>query len=241
MAAVKKTATKTTKAAKTSRATRAPKAKTPAGTEAPLKTWSGEEHGRVSLAEEVFGVRPNGHAVYETVKAYLANQRQGTAKAKTRSEVRGGTKKPWRQKGTGRARAGTVTSPLWRHGGRIFGPRPRDYRMEIPKKIRRLALRSALSDRAHDGRILVLESLELREAKTKQMAAFLKANDLAGKSCLLVIDAFDERVIRAARNIPRLSVRVWDELNAHDIVRNEWVVITKSALEALQKGKGAAS
>ncbi len=204
--------------------------------EAPVKTWGGEERGRVSLADRLFGVRPNGHVVYETVKAYLANQRQGTAKTKTRSEVHGGTKKPWKQKGTGRARAGTVTSPLWRHGGRIFGPRPRDYRMEIPKKIRRLALRSALSDRAKDGRVLVLESLDLREAKTKEMAAFLAANELAGKSCLLVVDAFDERVARAARNIPRLSVRVWDELNAHDVVRNEWLVITKSALEAMEKG-----
>jgi large subunit ribosomal protein L4 len=206
------------------------------GKDAPVKTWSGEEHGRVSLAEEVFGVRPNGHVVYETVKAYLANQRQGTAKAKTRAEVRGGTRKPWRQKGTGRARAGTVTSPLWRHGGRIFGPRPRDYRMEIPKKIRRLALKSALSDRAQDGRILVLESLDLREAKTKEVAAFLKANELGGKSCLLVVEAYDEKVARAARNIPRLSVRVWDELNAHDVVRSEWLVITKSALEAMQRG-----
>jgi large subunit ribosomal protein L4 len=202
--------------------------------DAPLKTFNGDSKGTVGLDAALFGIRPNEHVVYETVKAHLANQRQGNACTKTRSEVRGGRRKPWKQKGTGRARAGANNSPVWVHGGRAHGPKPRDYRMEIPKKIRRLALRSALSDRAREGRVLVVEALDLAEGKTREVAAFLKASDIAGKSCLLVVGAFDERVFRATRNVPRLETRVWDELNAHDVVRSEWLVLTKDALAAME-------
>jgi large subunit ribosomal protein L4 len=204
--------------------------------DAPLKTIAGESRGTVGLADDLFGIRPNEHVVYETVKAYLANQRQGNACTKTRSEVRGGRRKPWKQKGTGRARAGANNSPVWVRGGRAHGPKPRDYRMEIPKKIRRLALRSALSDRASTGHVVVVEALALAEAKTRAVAAFLKANGLDGQSCLVVVSSYDESVHRAARNIPRVTVRVWDELNAHDVVRSEWFLITKDALAAMQEG-----
>lgn len=204
--------------------------------EAPLRTFSGESRGTVGLADGVFGIRPNEHVVYESVKAYLANQRQGTASTKTRREVRGGRRKPWRQKGTGRARAGANNAPLWIHGGRAHGPKPRDYRMEIPKKVRRLALRSALSDRAREGRLVVIESLGLAAPKTREVVGFLKANDLAGKSCLLVAAGYDEGLFRAARNVPRVSVRTWDEVNAYDVVRAEWLVIAKDALASMEEG-----
>ncbi len=203
--------------------------------QAPLRTSSGETKGTVDLADDLFGIRPNEHVVYETVKAYLANQRQGNACTKTRSQVRGGRKKPWKQKGTGRARAGSNNSPVWVHGGRAHGPKPRDYRMEIPKKIRRLALRSALSDRAREGHLVVVESLTA-SGKTREVAAFLKASELAGHSCLFVLGAYDEKVFRATRNLQRLEIRVWDELNAHDVVRAEWLVLTKDAVAAMEKG-----
>ncbi len=204
--------------------------------QAPLKAFSGESKGTVGLADDLFGIRPNEHVVYEAVKAHLANQRQGNACTKTRSEVRGGRRKPWKQKGTGRARAGSNNSPVWVHGGRAHGPKPRDYRMEIPKKIRRLALRSALSDRAREGRVLVVETLAVGEGKTRAVVAFLKASELAGKSCLMVVGAYDEKVFRATRNVPRLETRVWDELNAHDVVRSEWLVLTKDAVSAMAEG-----
>lgn len=201
-----------------------------------VKSFKGESRGEVELADEIFGVRPNEHVVYETVKAYMANQRQGTHKTKTRSEVSGGRAKPWRQKGTGRARAGANTSPIWVRGGTAHGPRPRSYRQEIPKKARRLALRSALSDRAKNGKIVVLEDLDLPEAKTKAMAGLLGSLEIAGHSCLVVMREYDQKVDRASRNIPRLSVRVWKELGAYDVVRAEWLVITKDALSAMKEG-----
>lgn len=204
--------------------------------QAAVKTFQGESRGTVSLSDALFGIRPNEHVVYETVKAYLANQRQGTHKVKGRSEVSGGGTKPWKQKGTGRARSGSNTSPLWVRGGSAFGPRPRDYRIEIPKKIRRLALRSTLSDRAQESRVVVVEGFDLAEAKTRHVAAFLKSIDLAGKSCLIVVKGYDEKVARASRNIPRLAVRTWRSLSAYDVVRAEWLVITSDALAAMQEG-----
>jgi len=204
--------------------------------QAAVKTFQGESRGTVSLSDALFGIRPNEHVVYETVKAYLANQRQGTHKVKGRAEVSGGGTKPWKQKGTGRARSGSNTSPLWVRGGSVFGPRPRDYRIEIPKKIRRLALRSTLSDRASESRVVVVEGFDLAEAKTRHVAGFLKSIDLAGKSCLIVVKGYDEKVARASRNIPRLAVRTWRSLSAYDVVRAEWLVITSDALAAMQEG-----
>lgn len=199
-----------------------------------VKTFAGEDRGTITLADELFGIRPNEHVVYETVKAYQANQRQGTHKVKGRAEVSGGGTKPWKQKGTGRARAGSNTSPLFVRGGSIFGPRPRSYKMEIPKKIRRLALRSALSDRAKENRVIVLEAVDLAEPKTRLMAGFLKGAGLSQKSCLLVVGAYDEGIRRASRNIPRFEVRTSKELSAYDVVRAEWLVITREALVAMQ-------
>jgi large subunit ribosomal protein L4 len=126
-----------------------------------VRTFAGEDRGTITLADELFGIKPNEHVVYEVVKAYQANQRQGTHKVKGRAEVSGGGTKPWKQKGTGRARSGSNTSPLWVRGGSVFGPRPRSYKMEIPKKIRRLALRSALSDRANENHVIVVEAIDL--------------------------------------------------------------------------------
>jgi large subunit ribosomal protein L4 len=203
--------------------------------QAVLKSFQGESRGTVPLADALFGIRPNEHVVYETVKAYLANQRQGTHKVKGRSEVSGGGVKPWRQKGTGRARSGSNTSPLWVRGGSVFGPRPHSYRMEIPKKIRRLALRSALSDRAREERVVVVESVEATDAKTRTIAGFLKGQGLAGQSCLIVVNGYDEKVARAARNIPRLTVKTWRSLSAYDVVRSAWLVIARDALTAMEE------
>jgi large subunit ribosomal protein L4 len=202
-----------------------------------VRTFAGEDRGTITLADELFGIKPNEHVVYEVVKAYQANQRQGTHKVKGRAEVSGGGTKPWKQKGTGRARSGSNTSPLWVRGGSVFGPRPRSYKMEIPKKIRRLALRSALSDRANENHVIVVEAIDLSEPKTRLMAGFLKGLGLSDSSCLLVVGAYDEKIGRASRNIPRFAVRTSKELSAYDVVRAEWLVITREALAAMQDGE----
>ncbi|MCK4774637.1 MAG: 50S ribosomal protein L4, partial [Candidatus Krumholzibacteria bacterium] len=163
----------------------------------------GTESGKMELPEKLFGGEVNQDVIHEAVVAYLANQRQGTASTKGRSDVRGGGHKPYRQKGTGRARAGTTSSPVFRGGGVVFGPHPRDYSRKLPKKVKRLALVSSLSSRANDGDIVVIKSLEMTEPKTKEFAGILANIDVAGKKMLVVVDRPNEATIKSARNIPR--------------------------------------
>lgn len=194
----------------------------------------GQSVGKIELDKSIFNGEVNEAVIYQAIKMYEANLRQGTASTKTRSEVSGGGKKPWKQKGTGRARAGTIRSPLWRGGGIVFGPKPRDYSYSLPKKVKRLALISSLNSKFNDNELLVLEDVKITEPKTKQVTAVLKNLKVDGKS-LLVLDDRDEMLIRAARNIPELLLRDFKALNAYEIIKQHKLILTKKALEALTK------
>ncbi|HID11256.1 MAG TPA: 50S ribosomal protein L4 [Candidatus Latescibacteria bacterium] len=184
----------------------------------------------VPLPESIFGVQPAEHAVYQTVKAYLANQRQGTASTKTRGEVQGSGRKIWRQKGTGRARHGSVTAPIFVGGGVAFGPKPRSYKEKVPKKVRRLALKSALSAKARDGTVVVVDDPILEEPKTKQMVTLLRACGLEGRKVLFTTGEHSEILYKSCRNIPDLRFRYAENLCAYDVVWADVVVFTKSGL-----------
>jgi large subunit ribosomal protein L4 len=185
----------------------------------------------VELPEGVFSYPAKDHLIYEAVINYQANQRRGTAATKTRSLVRGGGKKPWRQKGTGRARAGSSRSPLWKKGATTFGPKPKDYSYEIPKKARRNALKSALSMRLKANRILVLEDLSLAEAKTKAAAAWLKG--LKVDSALIVEGAGNRNLYLALRNIPKVKAVDPLRLNVYDVLDHKWLVFSEQALTSV--------
>jgi large subunit ribosomal protein L4 len=193
-------------------------------------TVSGE---KLELAEDIFGVEPNDHAIYLSVKAYLANQRQGTSKAKERGEVHGGGKKPWKQKGRGGARAGTSRSPLWVGGGTIFGPRPRDYRQDLTKKLRRLARKSALSYKIKDEQIIIVEDFNFEKPQTKQFVGILDAFKLPGKKVLLLTNGNQDSVYRSGRNIPKVKVLEAEKASTYDILNNQILVIQKSAIETI--------
>lgn len=194
----------------------------------------GSQVGEIELNDSVFGVDINTHVMYEAVKNYLANQRQGTQSAKTRAEVRGGGRKPWRQKGTGRARQGSIRSPQWKGGGVVFAPKPRDYSYSIPKKIKRLALKSALSSKVQDQEIIVVDSLALEQAKTKEMVKVL-SNLKANKKTLIVIPERDEAVIRAAANIPGVKTAYVNTINVYDILNCDSFLITKEAVNKVEE------
>ena len=195
-------------------------------------TKSGE---KVTLAPEIFEITPNDHAIYQAVRSIQANQRQGTHKVKPRNEVRGGGRKPFKQKKTGRARAGTTRSPLWIGGGSIFGPHPHDYVLKIPAKMRMLARKSALSYKAKDGSIVVVEDFSLESPKTKEICSVLKALSLQGKKTLFLTSKTDGVLFRSGRNIPTLDVREADKVSTFDILRNQVLLIQKSAITVLQK------
>ncbi len=188
----------------------------------------------ITLDPAIFEIQPNDHAIYMAVRSIMANQRQGTHKVKSRGEVRGGGKKPFRQKKTGRARAGTTRSPIWVGGGSIFGPKPHDYVVKIPVKVRKLARRSALSYKAKDSAIVVVEDFSLKAAKTKELAGVLKAFSLVGKKTLFLTPRKDETLLRSGRNIPTLSVREAASASTYEILNNQVLLIQKSAVEALQ-------
>lgn len=196
----------------------------------------GTEKGTQNLPGDVFGCEVNAPVIHQAVVAYLANQRQGTSKTKGRSEVRGGGRKPFRQKGTGRARAGTTRSPIFRGGGVVFGPHPRDYRQALPKKIKRLALRSALSSRANDGDILVVDDLNFKEPKTGQFADLLKGMDSYRKKVLFVLDKSDPAVIKSARNIPGLKMTLGNMLSTYEVIWADKIILTQGALKAMEEG-----
>lgn len=195
---------------------------------------TGSQIGDVELSDDIFGVKVNTHVMYEAVKNYLANQRQGTQSAKTRGEVRGGGRKPWRQKGTGRARQGSIRAPQWIGGGVVFAPKPRDYSYKLPKKIKRLALKSALSSKVRDNEIIVVDSLVLDKPKTKDMVKIL-SNLKAGKKTLVVIPERDENVILASRNIPGVKTAFVNTINVYDILNCDSFLITKDAVNKVEE------
>jgi len=198
------------------------------------KTDGSKTGEQVTLVPEIFETQPNDHAIYMAVRAYLAAQRQGTHKTKTRGEVRGGGRKPWRQKKTGRARAGSSSSPLWRGGGRIFGPEPRDYDIKLPEKMKKLARKSALSQKARENQILVVEDFSFDQPKTKQMAAVLKALALDGKKTLLLVPKNDGVVVKSGRNIPLLHILEANKASTYDILDCRMLVIQRSAVGVLR-------
>ncbi|MEK6757042.1 MAG: 50S ribosomal protein L4 [Bacteroidota bacterium] len=195
-------------------------------------TKSGE---KVSLAPEIFEITPNDHAIYQAVRSIQANQRQGTHKVKPRNEVRGGGRKPFKQKKTGRARAGSIRSPLWVGGGSIFGPHPHDYVVKIPAKVKTLARKSALSYKAKDGSIVVVEDFSFESPRTKDVASVLKALSLSGKKTLLLTGKTDGILFKSGRNIPTLNVLEADKASTFDILSNQVLLIQKSAIDVLQK------
>ena len=195
---------------------------------------TGSQVGDVELSDAVFGAEVNNHVMYEAVKNYLANQRQGTQSAKTKADVRGGGRKPWRQKGTGRARQGSIRSPQWKGGGVVFAPKPRDYSYSIPKKVKRLALKSALSSKVRDQEIIVVDKLSLDQPKTKELIKVLKALN-SGKKTLIVIPERDEAVIRAAANIPGIKTVYVNTINVYDILNCDSFLITKDAVNKVEE------
>ncbi|MFH1279300.1 MAG: 50S ribosomal protein L4 [Candidatus Eisenbacteria bacterium] len=200
--------------------------------EATLQTFDGQAKGAVKLPDHTFGIEPKEQAVYETVKCILANQRQGTSSTKTRHEVSGSDARPWRQKGTGRARAGTSTSPLWIGGGRIHGPKPRDFSIKVPRKVRRLALKSVLSDKAKNGAITVVDDCPVMDApKTKPFADFWKSVAKNNEKCLLVVEKYDANLFKSVENLARLFVTTANNLNTFDAINVGRIVFTAKALE----------
>lgn len=195
---------------------------------------SGDKVEEITLAEEIFGIEPNEHAVYEAVKNILANRRQGTQSAKTRAEVRGGGKKPWRQKGTGRARQGSIRAPQWTGGGIVFAPKPRDYSYKIPKKVRRLALKSVLSSKVETEDMIVLDALVMEEASTKKAVEILKNIDAKEKAIVLVADG-SESVRKSFRNIPKVATLALGEINVYDLLKYDTVVLTKEAVKKIEE------
>ncbi len=194
----------------------------------------GEKVGEIGLPEGLFGANPNKSLIRAAVLAHLNASRVGTAKAKTRSEVRGGGRKPWRQKGLGRARAGTIRSPLWRHGGVVFGPHPRDYSWELPKKVRRLALKSALSAKAKNGEITVLTGLTMAAPKTKDLYGFLQKMGVVD-SVLIVTGDHEPTVVLSARNIPGVRVTTARELSTYETMLKKHILITEDAVRKLEE------
>lgn len=185
---------------------------------------------RAALPEATFDGTVNEHALHQVVTAILAHQRQGTASTKTRGEVRGGGRKPWRQKGTGRARVGTVRSPLWRGGAVVFGPHPRSYDVRVPRKVKRLAIRSALNARAAEGSLALVEPLDLEEPRTREVSALIKGIGAEGRNVLLLTDGTKRNVYLSGRNLPGVMVRPWGEASAYDVLWSDLVLIESSAL-----------
>ncbi len=198
-------------------------------------TTTGAKSDDIALNESVFGIEPNAHVVYQAVRVHLGNRRQGTSKAKERAEVRGGGRKPWRQKGRGTARAGTARSPLWVGGGTIFGPRPRNYRKQLPTKMRQLARKSAYSMKATDQQITVIEDFKLTEGKTREVFAILKALSLQNTKTLLIVADYDKSLWLAGRNIPTLQICEASKAATYDLLNNQMLLIQKSALPVIEE------
>lgn len=198
----------------------------------PIYNSNGERHGNFSLHKKIFTGKVDKAILYQAVLMYNANQRQGTASTKTRGDVSGGGKKPWRQKGTGRARAGSIRSPLWRGGGVIFGPHPRDFHYSLPKKMKRLAFLSSINSKLNENKVIAIDSVAIEEPKTKRFLAILDALKLKGKS-LFVLDTIDEKIIMASRNLEEVVIRNYKDFNTMDVLSCDNLVMSKIALEKL--------
>ena len=195
---------------------------------------AGEKIGEIELSEAIFGIEPNKSVLHDSVKNHLANCRQGTQSALTKGEVDFTTKKPWRQKGTGRARAGYAGSPVWYHGGVAFAPKPRDYSYSLNKKVKRLALKSALSAKAAEEEILVVDGLKMDEIKTKAFKSFLDKIGVDGKALVITKDV-NETVIKSARNIPGITTTIATILSTYEVLNNRKLVVDKAALEKIEE------
>ncbi|MEH7349267.1 50S ribosomal protein L4 [Gottfriedia acidiceleris] len=195
---------------------------------------TGAQVGEIELADAVFGIAPNEHVLFDAVMMQRASLRQGTHKVKTRSEVRGGGRKPWKQKGTGRARQGSIRSPQWRGGGIVFGPAPRSYSYKLPKKVRRLAIKSALSTKVLEQSMLVLEDLALNTPKTKDMVTVLQGLSVK-KKVLIVTADLNENVALSARNIPGITVLAASEVNVIDVLHHDTLIMTKAAVQKVEE------
>jgi len=194
----------------------------------------GEQTGSMDISDDIFGIKVNQHALHMAVVQYLANQRQGTKGTKTRSEVRGGGRKPWRQKGTGRARQGSIRSPQWTGGGVVFAPKARDYSIKLNKKQKRLAMKSALSSKVQDGKFIVVDDLKMPEVKTKEMVQVCKSLK-ADNGALMVLDSVDKNVILSARNIPGVKTAGVNTINVYDILKHDTFLVTKDAVTKMQE------
>ncbi|KOR76392.1 50S ribosomal protein L4 [Paenibacillus solani] len=199
-----------------------------------LYNVSGSQVGEVELNEAVFGIEPNTHVLHSAVLLQRASLRRGTHKVKGRSEVRGGGRKPWKQKGTGRARQGSIRSPQWKGGGVVFGPTPRSYTFKLPKKVRRLAIKSALSSKVMDNAIIVLDQLTLNAPKTKEFASIL-SNLKVGRKALIVAPSYDDNVALSARNIPGVKFVAADGINVLDVMSYDQLIITKEAVQKVEE------
>ncbi|EPY14571.1 MULTISPECIES: 50S ribosomal protein L4 [Paenibacillus] len=195
---------------------------------------SGAQVGEIELSDSVFGIEPNKNVLHDAVVMQLASMRQGTHKVKGRSEVRGGGRKPWKQKGTGRARQGSIRSPQWVGGGTVFGPTPRSYAYKLPKKVRRLAIKSALSSKVLAEQIIVIDSLALNTPKTKEFAAVLN-NLKVDRKALVVLPEYNDNVALSARNIPSVKLVAADGVNVYDVLRHEKLIITKDAVQKVEE------
>ncbi|MGE5417915.1 MAG: 50S ribosomal protein L4 [Acidobacteriota bacterium] len=200
-----------------------------------IYNMAGAQVGEMDLNDSVFGIEPNEAVVHQVIKAQLANRRAGTHATKTRAMVRGGGRKPWRQKGTGRARAGSRRSPIWKGGGVTFGPQPRDYTIQLPRKVRRLALKSALSDKVKSENIIVVDQLNFDEPKTKRMAEVLGALKIEKKALVVTADG-NANVVKSARNIPGIKPVRADFLSVYDLVAYDKLVITRDAVTKVEEG-----
>ncbi|AVQ45044.1 50S ribosomal protein L4 [Clostridium botulinum] len=198
-----------------------------------LFNQNGEKVGDLQLADSVFGVEVNTYAMHQVVKALLANKRQGTQSAKTRAEVSGGGIKPWRQKGTGRARQGSIRAPQWIHGGIVFAPKPRDYRMSIPKSMKKVAIKSALTSKVNEKLMVVVDDIKLETPKTKEVVKMLNAFD--AKKTLIITNNVEENVYKSARNIEGVQIIPVNNINVYDILKYDKVVITKDAVSKIEE------
>ncbi len=203
----------------------------------PVRRMDGSDTGELlELDPRLFGLPKNDHVLYLAVKAELANRRQGTHSSRTRSMVRGGGAKPWRQKGRGAARAGTLRSPIWRGGGITFGPQPHDHKMKLPLKVKKFARKVALSLKAQTGAILLVEDFDIEQPKTRVIASMLNSFEAAGQSALILVDCYKPSVMKSCRNIPRLEIREALTASTYDILRARRLILSRSAVETLTGG-----
>ncbi|MEC4675809.1 MAG: 50S ribosomal protein L4 [Nitrospirota bacterium] len=198
-----------------------------------IKDKNNNSAGKMDLPDDIFGVKASTGVLHSAIVCYLANQRQGTHAVKSRGMVRGGGKKPWKQKHTGRARAGSSRSPLWRGGGTVFGPQPRDYSHALPRKAKKLALKAALSGKLADGEVIIIDEIAIESPRTRDMVAILKSLGLEGKSTLIVLPENNDVVLRSARNIPGVTVQRVSDLNPYEVAVHSRMLMTRQSVEKL--------